>query len=231
MGCPDGKLYDQNSEIFAENLSCLRAASGRWVTVVRMVARPLQVISLLRLRASRPWGWPSGWLMFYTQFPYLFYGCSDHGRLASERLSLNCELALRSSAFGWESTSFGRLQQSSHIFFWKENLKLDWTLSVVRTGCWVVWTDASWNKSFSIQRSVWTENHIVRTDDSLVWRTSRRYDTSSGRLGTMNRSAFGRDDTSSGRLARNRNLWLANSAESSEALLNRGILFKKHLYI
>jgi hypothetical protein len=213
MGRPDGQLCNQNFEIFAENLSCLRAASGWWVTVFRMVARPLQVISLLRLRTSGPWGWPSGWLIFYTQFPYLLYARPDHGRLASERLSLNCELALRSSASGWEFTSSGRLQQSSHICFWKENPKLDWTLSVVRTGCWVVWTDASWNKSFSIQRSVWTENHIVRTDDALVWRTSGRYDTSSGRL------------------AGNWNLWLANSAESSEALLNSGILFKNHLYI
>jgi hypothetical protein len=29
MGSPDGQLYDQNYEIFAENLSCLRATSGR----------------------------------------------------------------------------------------------------------------------------------------------------------------------------------------------------------
>jgi len=33
-------------EIFAENLSCLRTASGRWGTVVRTIARPLQVISI-----------------------------------------------------------------------------------------------------------------------------------------------------------------------------------------
>jgi hypothetical protein len=56
------KLGAQNSWIFAENLSCLRAASGRWGTVIRTVVRPLQVISLLRLRASRPWdGRPDGW--------------------------------------------------------------------------------------------------------------------------------------------------------------------------
>jgi hypothetical protein len=56
MGRPDGQLCDQNFEIFAENLSCLRAASGRGGTVVRTVARPLQVISLLRLCASEPGG-------------------------------------------------------------------------------------------------------------------------------------------------------------------------------
>jgi hypothetical protein len=28
-GRPDGQLCNQNSEIFAENLSCLRAASGQ----------------------------------------------------------------------------------------------------------------------------------------------------------------------------------------------------------
>jgi hypothetical protein len=231
MGRPDGQLCDQNFEIFAENLSCLRAASGRWGTVVRTVARLLQIISLLRLRTSGPWGWPSGRLIFYTQFLYLLYARPDHGRSTSGWLSLNCKLALRSSASRRESTSSGRLQQSSHICFWKENLNLDQTLRVVRTSRWVVRTDTSWNRSFSIQRRIRTENHIVRTDDTLVWRTSRRYDTSSGQLGTMNRWAFGRDDTSSRRLAGNRNLWRANSAESFEALLNSGIPIKKHLYI
>jgi hypothetical protein len=75
---PDGQLCDQNFEIFAENLSCLRAASGRWGTVIRTVARPLQVISLLRLRASGPGGWPSEWLIFYTQFPYMLNAGPDH---------------------------------------------------------------------------------------------------------------------------------------------------------
>jgi hypothetical protein len=125
MGRPDGQLCDQNFKIFTENLSCLRAASGRWGSVLRMVKHSLQVISLLRLRASGPWGWPSGWLIFYTQFPYLLNARPDHDRLTSRGLSLNCELALRSSASGQESTSSGRLQQSSQICFWKENLKLD----------------------------------------------------------------------------------------------------------
>jgi len=158
---PDGQQCDKNSEIFAKNLSCLRATSGRWGTVFWKVVRPLQVISLLRLRASGPWGWPSKRLIFYMQFPYPLYARSNHGRLASRRLSLNCELALRCSASGWESTPSGWLQQSSHICFWKENLKLDRTLRVVQTSCWVVRTDASWNKSFSIQRRVWTDDALV----------------------------------------------------------------------
>jgi hypothetical protein len=182
MGRPDGQLCDKNFEIFAENLSCLRAASKWWVIVVQTVTRLLQVISLLSLCAFGPWGWPSERLIFYMQFPYLLYARPDHGRPASGRLSLNCELALRSSASGRESTSSGRLQQSSYIYFWKENLKLDRSLRVVWTGCWVVRTDASWNRSFSIQRSIQTEIHVVQTDDALVCRASGRYGTSSGRL-------------------------------------------------
>jgi hypothetical protein len=132
---PDGQLCDRNFENFAENLSYLRASSGRCCLVVRTVVRPLQVISLERLNASGLGGWPSGQVICYMQFPYLSYACPDHGRLASGRLNLNCELALRSSASGRESTSSGWLQQSSHICVWKEILKLDRTLKAVRTDC------------------------------------------------------------------------------------------------
>jgi hypothetical protein len=46
-GCrTEGQLCDRISEIFAENLSSLRAASGRWGTVVWTIAHPLQVISI-----------------------------------------------------------------------------------------------------------------------------------------------------------------------------------------
>jgi hypothetical protein len=61
---------------------------------VRTVARPLQVISLLRLRASGTGGWSSGRLIFYMQFPYLLSARSDHGRLTFGRLSLNCDFYL-----------------------------------------------------------------------------------------------------------------------------------------
>jgi hypothetical protein len=56
------------------------------------------------------------------------------------------------------------------------------SLRVVWMGCWDVRTDASWNRSFSMQRRVWTKIHIVRTDDALVCQVSGRYGTSSGRL-------------------------------------------------
>jgi hypothetical protein len=59
----------------------------------------------------------------------------------------------------------------------------------------------------------------------LICLASKRYGTSSGR---MDKWAFGRDDTSSGRLAGNRLFWLA---ESSETLMNSGIPVKQHLYI
>jgi hypothetical protein len=133
-------------------------------------------------------------------------------------------LALWMIASGWESTSSGRLQQSFHIYVWKEILKLDWTLRVVRTGCLIIWTDASRSSSkllyteegpdgnprrlegwcFSLM-CVQTVCHIVRTVDAL-------------------------DSWASGRLAGNRIFWFVNCAESSGTLLNSGILDKKHLY-
>jgi len=50
----------------------------------------------------------------------------------------------------------------------------------VRTGCWEVWTDASWNISFSIQQRVRTERYVVRTDatglSGVRWGWTRRPD-------------------------------------------------------
>jgi len=63
-------------------------------------------------------------------------------------------------------------------------------------------TDASWNRSFSIQWRVPTEIHVVWTDDAwsvgvqTVWHVVRTD-------GTVDRWASGWDDTSSGRLTRN----------------------------
>jgi len=48
----------------------------------------------IRLCASGPWGWTPGRLIFYTQFPYLLSARPDDGRLASGRLSLNCDSCL-----------------------------------------------------------------------------------------------------------------------------------------
>jgi hypothetical protein len=84
--------------------------------------------------------------------------------------------------------------QSSHIWTWKES-EADRSLMDVRTGCWEVQTDASWNRSFSIQWRVRTERYVVRMDDAglsgvrtgwhIVWTN-----------GTVDRWASGRDNTS-----------------------------------
>jgi hypothetical protein len=52
-------------------------------------------------------------------------------------------LALRRHASGWDTTSSRRLNQSSHIWTWKE-IEAGRVLIGVRTCCWVVRTDASW---------------------------------------------------------------------------------------
>jgi hypothetical protein len=171
---PDGQLCNRISEIFAENLSCLRVASGQWGTVVRTVACPLQVISIKAIRAFGPRGWPSRRLIFNTQFPYQMSARPDHERQASGRLKLNTQfpyllnvhpdqadwstdgciwiaiLALWMSASGRESTSSGRLHQSSLIWSLERKSEADRSLEVVRTGCWDVRTNASWNRSFSM---------------------------------------------------------------------------------
>jgi hypothetical protein len=127
-------------------------------------------------------------------------------------------LALWMSLFGRDTTLSGLFQQSSHIYVWKEILKLDRTLRVVWTGCWIVRIDGSWSNSklldieegpdrnprhpdgwcFSLKcvRTVW---HVVRTADALDSWASGRYDTSSGRLVLVGNQIF----------------WLANCAESS----------------
>jgi len=97
------------------------------------------------------------------------------------------------------------MYQSCYIWTWKES-EADRSLMDVRTSCWDVQTDASWNKSFWIQWRVWTERYIVRTDDAglsgvrtgwhIVWMD-----------GTVDRWVFGRDDTSSG--------WLTGNLKSS----------------
>lgn len=161
----------------------------------------------------------------------MLYALPDHGKLPFGRLNLNCDSCLKEK----------RVQMVIHVVQTIESIfpylnlerksKACRTLRVVRTGCWSVQKNPSWSKSFSIQRKVRTGIHVVRTNDALVWWTSGQYDTSSGQLELVNRWASGRDDTSSGQLAGNQVFWLANSAESSETLLNSKIPVKKHLYI
>jgi len=112
-------------------------------------------------------------------------------------------LALRRSASRRESTSSGQAAETFR-------------------------TDASWNRSFSIQWRVRTEDHVVRIDDARsVW-ASERYGTSSGR---MEQWTYGHPDgmeRSSGRLTRNRLFWLQNLLKYfwiAESLV------KQHLYI
>jgi hypothetical protein len=116
-------------------------------------------------------------------------------------------------SFGRESTSSERLDQSSLIWTWKENLKLidQWTSSgQAAETSWRIQAgiEASRYSGGSEQKSTlsgWmmlglsvirTEWHVVRTDDSL------------------DRWASGRDGMSSEWLAGNRNLWLVKTVQN-----------------
>jgi hypothetical protein len=76
-------------------------------------------------------------------------------------------LALFMSASGREITSSGRCINLPLFWTWKES-EADRSLMDVRTGCWDVWTDANWNRSFLIQWRVRTEKYVVRTDDACL---------------------------------------------------------------
>jgi len=103
---------------------------------------------------------------------------------------------------------------------WKES-ESDRSLLGIRTCCWNVRTDASWNRSFSIQWRVRTERYYVRTDDAGLsgvrtgWHVVRTD-------GTVDRWASGRDDTSSRQLTGNLKSSIF-SAESFEKDLTSGI--------
>jgi hypothetical protein len=97
-------------------------------------------------------------------------------------------LALFMSTFGRDNTSSGRCINLPLFWIWKES-EADWSLMDVRTGCWDVRTDASWNISISIQWRVRTEKYVVRTDKAVDRLTSGRDDASSGWL-TGNLKSF-----------------------------------------
>jgi hypothetical protein len=177
------------------------------------------------------------------QFPYLFSARPDYDRQVSERLLLNTQfpyllnahpdhdwrlngciwipiLTLYMRASRRESTSSGRLHQSSLIWTWIENLKLidHWTSSgraAKMSGRMQAGIEASRfsggseRKSTSSKRmilglsGVWTVWHIVRTD------------------GTVDRWAFGQNDTSSG--------WLTGNRKSSDLQAVQNLL--KHFWI
>jgi len=98
------------------------------------------------LHASGPKEWSSGRLIWCT-LPYLMLARPDHEDWRPDVWSLNAILALCMSASRRESTSSGRLQRSSHISVLERNPIVCRTLSVVRTCCWNVQTDASWSSS------------------------------------------------------------------------------------
>jgi hypothetical protein len=74
------------------NLSCIRTSSGRDGSIVRMDARPLQVIFLTGLARPNHGEGASGRLNFNTQFPYLMRVHPDHERETSGRLKSNRQL-------------------------------------------------------------------------------------------------------------------------------------------
>jgi hypothetical protein len=88
------------------------------------------------------------------------------------------------STSGWESTSSGRLQQSSHICVLKEILKL-WSNTEGRLdgllkrpdGCKMEQFEASRHRG----RPGW-KVLVVRMDDAVDCRSSKWFDTSSGRM-------------------------------------------------
>jgi hypothetical protein len=99
-------------------------------------------------------------------------------------------LALRRRASGRDTTSSGRLNQSTYSWTWKES-EAGWVRIGVRTCCWVVRMDASWIKTSQHSggsgqkctssermmlgltgvRTVW---HVVRTNGTVVrWASER----------------------------------------------------------
>jgi hypothetical protein len=91
----------------------------------------------------------------------------DQCWLTSGRWHLNCDSFL----------IYDRVQTGNHIvqtvevdhpiyWTWKES-EADRSLMDVRTGCWEVRTDASWNRSFLTQCRVRTEK--IRRSDGWCW--------------------------------------------------------------
>jgi hypothetical protein len=151
----------------------------------------------------------SGRLKLNAQFPYLLKVRSDQAGWKFGRLYLNCDSCLMYESVRKWIHVVRTVASNFPYLNLERKFEADRSLKVIWTGCWVVRTDASWNRSFSIHRRVPTEIHVVRTDDAwsvgvrAVWHVVRMD-------GTVDRWASGRDDTSSGRLARNRLFWLQN---------------------
>jgi hypothetical protein len=74
------------------NLSCIRTSSGQDGSIVRMDARPLQVISITGFAHPDQGAGASGRLNFSTQFPYLMRVRPDFKGETSGRLKSNRQL-------------------------------------------------------------------------------------------------------------------------------------------
>jgi len=92
----------------------------------------------------------------------------DQFWLTSGRWYLNCDSCIMYECIRMGNHVVWKVYQSSYIWTWKES-EVDRSLMDVRTGCWEVRTDASWNRSFSIQWRVRTnENAIIFAVQSLL---------------------------------------------------------------
>jgi hypothetical protein len=157
--CPDGRTSA------ASNIHIRLRASGPWGMAFRMVNLQ-HTISISNKRASGPWAASVQTVEVEYAISISVERASGPCWQTSRRVNLNCDDGNPRRPDGCNNLP---------IFELGKNLKLDRILRGVQT-------DASWNRSFSKQRSVRTEIHVVRTDDALVCRGSGRYDTSSERL-------------------------------------------------
>jgi hypothetical protein len=100
--------------------------------------------------------------------------------------------------------------------FWKEILRLDRTLRIIRTGCWIVWTDASWSSSKLLEIEEGPDGNPCRLDGWYFSLMGVRTVCHVIRMAdALDRWASEWFDTSSRRLVGNWIFWFANCAESS----------------
>jgi len=124
----DGQLRGRNFENFAENLSCLRPASGR--SHVRCKYLPYRGFARPDQEDGRPNGW-SDVRNLHIWYRRVRTMITDVRTSGSE---------LRYLPYGWARPEGNprRPDDCSNLpisVFWKEFLKLDWTLRIVWTGC------------------------------------------------------------------------------------------------
>jgi hypothetical protein len=160
-------------EKFRWNSFLIWAGSGQCCPIVRTVALQLHTISISTLRAFGPREWSSGRLIRCMQFQYKYLGRPDYEGYWPDVWILNAQLALWMSASGWESTSSRRLHQSSYIYVLERNLIAGRTLSVIRTYCWNVRTDARWNSSKLLDIEEGLDGNFSSSRRMMHWTVGR----------------------------------------------------------